>query len=280
MKLCPQCDFIYEDDQIVCDMDGKELVSDPTTVVHNQGFAPPESSIPVTDISATEVSLRRSRSFAVVTVVGFVLAALVIVAYIARTYQVKPRRAPEVSEPSTDRSRGQLPARSSSGDTSGQPSSSESVSKQTPASDQPADSSAQTDPNVVDSSSSQSDTATESLAHTRLTPGSVSAGASSVNGRGPVIVRLTNGAAIRADEAWEKREGIWYRQGGVVTFLDRSQVRTIERLPSPGQRPKSVANNSIEKNRQAEPAAEPKQESKVSSFFKKTGRLLKKPFKL
>jgi len=280
MKLCPQCDFIYEDDQIVCDMDGKELVSDPTTVVHNQGFAPPESSITVTDTSATEVSLRRSRSFAVVTVVGFVLAALVIVAYIARTYQVKPRRAPEVSEPSTDRSRGQLPARSSSGDTSGQPSSSESVSKQTPASDQPADSSAQTDPNVVDSSSSQSDTATESLAHTRLTPGSVSAGASSVNGRGPVIVRLTNGAAIRADEAWEKQEGIWYRQGGVVTFLDRSQVRTIERLPSPGQRPKSVANNSIEKNRQAEPAAEPKQESKVSSFFKKTGRLLKKPFKL
>jgi hypothetical protein len=282
MKLCPQCDFIYEDDQIVCDMDGKDLVSDPTTVINNQGFAPPVSSIPVTDISATELPLRRSRSFAVVTVVGFVLAALVIVAYIARTYQVKSPRAPEVSEPSTDRSTGQLPARSSSGDTSGQPSSSESVSTQTPAtdSDQPVDSSAQTDPNVLDSSSSQPDTAKESLAHTRLTPGTVSAGASSVNGRGPVIVRLTNGAAIKADEAWEKREGIWYRQGSVVTFLDRSQVRTIERLPSPGQRSKSVANNSIEKNRQAEPAAEPKKDSKVTSFFKKTGRLLKKPFKL
>ena len=29
MKLCPQCEFIYEDDQNTCDMDGKELVFDP-----------------------------------------------------------------------------------------------------------------------------------------------------------------------------------------------------------------------------------------------------------
>lgn len=28
MKRCPLCDFIYEDDQSVCDMDGIELVHD------------------------------------------------------------------------------------------------------------------------------------------------------------------------------------------------------------------------------------------------------------
>jgi hypothetical protein len=28
MKRCPQCDFIYEDEQNVCDMDGSELVLD------------------------------------------------------------------------------------------------------------------------------------------------------------------------------------------------------------------------------------------------------------
>jgi hypothetical protein len=91
-------------------------------------------------------------------------------------------------------------------------------------------------------------------------------------------VRLTNGAAIRADEAWEKREGVWYRQGGVVTFLKRSQVRTIERLPASTARSKP-ANYSAEKSRQTESATEPKQESKVTSFLKKTGRILKKPFK-
>jgi hypothetical protein len=28
MKRCPQCEFIYEDDQSVCDMDGIRLVLD------------------------------------------------------------------------------------------------------------------------------------------------------------------------------------------------------------------------------------------------------------
>jgi hypothetical protein len=94
-----------------------------------------------------------------------------------------------------------------------------------------------------------------------------------------VIVRLNTGAAIRADEAWEKREGIWYRQGGVVTFLKRSEVRTIERLPSPAARSKPAVNNAVEKTRQTEPPADTKKESKVTSFLKKTGRILKKPFK-
>ncbi|MCM3902966.1 MAG: hypothetical protein ND866_14765 [Pyrinomonadaceae bacterium] len=30
MKRCSQCDFIYEDDQQLCDMDGQELVYEPT----------------------------------------------------------------------------------------------------------------------------------------------------------------------------------------------------------------------------------------------------------
>ena len=29
MKLCPECDFIYEDNQSFCDMDGKELIQRP-----------------------------------------------------------------------------------------------------------------------------------------------------------------------------------------------------------------------------------------------------------
>ncbi|MDQ6651708.1 MAG: hypothetical protein M3Y84_03080 [Acidobacteriota bacterium] len=33
MKLCPQCDFIYEDDQSLCDMDGSELINHSGPVV-------------------------------------------------------------------------------------------------------------------------------------------------------------------------------------------------------------------------------------------------------
>lgn len=293
MKLCPQCDFIYEDDQSVCDMDGKELVSNPGRIVTEQAFATPLSAMTVlvSDGSPMESAGRRRRNFAVVTAIGLVLAALFIVIYLAQTHQLRSGRVPENSESSTDRSAGEIPPQSTSGDASGLPSSSDLAATQTPSTDTALAeqsreqsnelSSLETDQTTVSSeaSSSQSSTANESLAHTRLTPGPVSAGVPSGNSRGPVIVRLNNGAAIRADEAWEKREGIWYRQGGVVTFLKRSEVRTIERLPSPTARSKSAASNAGEKNRQIEAAADTKKESKVTSFLKRTGRILKKPFK-
>ena len=281
MKLCPQCDFNYEDDQSICDMDGKELVSNPGRVVTEQSFATLVSATPglVSDVLPMEAAGRRRRNFALVTAVGLVLAALVIVIYLARMHQFSSGRAPESSESSTDRSAGEIPPQSTSGDTSGLPSSSDLAATQTPSTDTALPEQSREQSNELSSlETDQSSTAKESLAHTRLTPGPVSAGASGYS-RGPVIVRLNNGAAIRADEAWEKREGIWYRQGGVVTFLKRSEVRTIERLPSPTPRSKSAANTAGEKSRQPKLAADTKKESKVTSFLKRTGRILKKPFK-
>jgi hypothetical protein len=280
MKLCPQCDFIYEDDQSVCDMDGKELVSNPGRVVTEQDFATLVSATPVlvSDGLPMESAGRRRRNFALVTAVGLVLAALFIVIYLARAHQLKSVRAPQSSESSIDHSAGDIPPQSISGDASGQPTSDDLASTQTPSADTALPDQSREQANEL--SSVEADQASkESRAHTRLTPGSVSAGASSGDTRGPVIVRLNNGAAIRADEAWEKSEGVWYRQGSVVTFLKRSEVRTIERLPSPIARSKSVASNPGEKSRQTESAADTKKESRVTSFLKKTGRILKKPFK-
>jgi transposase len=120
----------------------------------------------------------------------------------------------------------------------------------------------------------------------------VSAGGLAADSRASVIIWLTNGASIKADEAWERKEGIWYRQAGMVTFLKRSRVRAIQRLAAPNPRLKSTAINAEEKNRKPENAtaqnqprvgkpetASAKKESRVGSFLKKAGRILKKPFK-
>jgi hypothetical protein len=40
MKRCPQCEFIYEDDQSLCDMDGVLLVLDSRTLPNPQSLAP------------------------------------------------------------------------------------------------------------------------------------------------------------------------------------------------------------------------------------------------
>src|SRR6185295_17400373 len=74
----------------------------------------------------------------------------------------------------------------------------------------------------------------------RLATSPVSAGVPAANSRG-FLLRLTNGATIRADEVWEKKEGIWYRQAGMVTFLKRSQVKTIERVAPPSPQQKTAA---------------------------------------
>jgi hypothetical protein len=38
MKRCPQCEFIYEDDQSLCDMDGVLLVFDSRTLPHTEAL--------------------------------------------------------------------------------------------------------------------------------------------------------------------------------------------------------------------------------------------------
>ena len=292
MKLCPQCDFIYEDDQRFCDMDGKELVCDPAPVVIEAAVANPLSPAP------ERLAGRRSRSFAVAVVVGVVLAALVIVLYFVRTHQTRSGAASETStqspERSIARSSAESPTHPTSADINEQPAAA-LVPEQTP----PADSappeqlgeqsvgqlSSQTD------SSAQSSASRASLSHTRLAANPVSTRGPSGNSRGPVIVRLNNGAAIKADEAWERKEGIWYRQAGMVTFLRRSRVRTIERLASPTAPSKSATNNAEDKIRKQNTAArnqlrlarlEPagtKKQSRVTAFLKKTGRILTRPFK-
>ena len=46
MKLCPQCDFIYENDQCLCDMDGATLVYNPTPFPSAKSAAPSPAVIP------------------------------------------------------------------------------------------------------------------------------------------------------------------------------------------------------------------------------------------
>ncbi|HXQ74837.1 MAG TPA: hypothetical protein VN844_30310 [Pyrinomonadaceae bacterium] len=47
MKRCPQCEFIYEDDQSLCDMDGALLVFDSRSLPNLHALAPVDLPVPV-----------------------------------------------------------------------------------------------------------------------------------------------------------------------------------------------------------------------------------------
>jgi hypothetical protein len=295
MKLCPQCDFIYEDDQRFCDMDGKELV-------HRPAPGPTKSRVTIPVAAPGRPAGWRSSGLAVAAVVVFVLAALVVIVYVARSRQMRARRVappPQSSLQVVDQTKAS-PAQSADLAQS-QHSDPADQNPTLPANEQSATSSAADDSLVSTQNSSKT-----ALAHSRLSASPVSAGAATANGHSPVIVRLTNGATIRADEAWEKREGVWYRQAGMVTFLKRSRVRSVERVAaqpsstasvaagssSPGagaggsrssngaskQKPKNTGAHDQLRIAKLEPVNQ-KKPSRVSSFLRKTGNLIKKPFK-
>ena len=82
MKRCPQCEFIYEDDQSLCDMDGVLLVLDSRTLPNHHALA----TVPAVPASASQ---RRNRAVPV-------FASLVLALVLGMVYYVSTRRsAPE-----------------------------------------------------------------------------------------------------------------------------------------------------------------------------------------
>ena len=83
MKRCPQCEFIYEDDQSLCDMDGVLLVLDSRTLPNHHALAT------VPGVPATPQQ-RRNRAVPV-------FASLVLALVLGMVYYVSTRRSAPVS---------------------------------------------------------------------------------------------------------------------------------------------------------------------------------------
>lgn len=87
MKRCPECSFIYEDDQHLCDMDGKALVHD-RGPVHGQ-----------IEAAGSEAEPSRSKRLASQAIAGIVLVAILFIAYYFLTRRGTP--SPPNRPPST-----------------------------------------------------------------------------------------------------------------------------------------------------------------------------------
>ena len=274
MKLCPQCDFIYEDEQGLCDMDGKELVYHPAPVAVQQSVMRPTRL-------TIDLPARSPRRFPVLLLGVVVLATLLSVIYFAQLYRSRSSNP----DHSAIRTSGQSTAHDTTPQTS--PSNLAGAVGATSLPEQAEGVVLGETPPSAQSSAAKAD-----LIGVRPASGLDMAGVPSGNSRQPIILRLKNGASIKVDEAWETRDGIWYRQGGMVTMLKRSQVEAIERPASRSPRSSSVAGNTASQNRRTSNAVaenrpridrpdppDTTKDSRVTSFLKKTGRILKKPFK-
>jgi hypothetical protein len=85
MKRCPQCEFIYEDDQSLCDMDGALLVFDSRTLPNLHALA-------TVEVPAAPRAHWRHRTFPAMA--ALILASVFSLVYFVVTPQTRPVMAP------------------------------------------------------------------------------------------------------------------------------------------------------------------------------------------
>ena len=212
MKRCPQCASSFPDTDRFCEIDGALLI-----------YAESEEiSGPLIERDAQsreEVEFQRYRrtrgSEAWKIVAGLAVASVLIGAVLFIVYQqMSGDDERGIDEPSNI-SGTQQPSRM----LAAQPVafSSPSPSPETSPS-----------PSVTPSAAANAD-----AGRAVLSSSPVSTGVNEQLKGGTVVIRLTNGTSVEADEVWETGEGIWYRRSGVVTLLERHHVASIVRTPPP-----------------------------------------------
>jgi uncharacterized membrane protein YraQ (UPF0718 family) len=87
MKRCPQCEFLYEDDQRLCDMDGASLVVDSRNLPNLNALGNKTPGL----------SLKNWRSRAVPVFAGLVLATVLGLVYYVQTQQSRSVSLPTAS---------------------------------------------------------------------------------------------------------------------------------------------------------------------------------------
>ena len=197
MKRCPQCYQPYEDTEIFCEKDGQRLLN---------------------------VPVRKSNPNAIVIGVagmffGAVLCGGVYVAYSVLTPGVDTdERAhakveTQTLEPSQPR---QAPPRTAEAlpEPSESPTPEEAEAEASPEPEQP-----------------QTDTATA-----RFNRGPVSTGAPASERTGDAktqtIIEMKDGSVVEVDAAWKDAQGVWYRRGGLVSFVESPRVKAITARPA------------------------------------------------
>ena len=251
MKLCPQCQFIYEDDQNLCDMDGKALVYD------NRPGVFPDTLPAVTGRRRTNAQLR----FRVVpAVAAFVFPALLCLAYYA-------------SSPLWDSKSKFRSLKAETSETSPPPQIAPLQNNfSSPAAANPSQS--PTNPEAVPVSGNVS-------AHELLET------AAQQSAREPVVTKPTDGMKTNDNSLGISRHLQPLPRLGSPRRLPSAQPEEKQPGSTPTPKKQVLTNQKAARGTQTaliveiKPAkTEATKQSKVVGFLKKTGRILKKPFQM
>jgi hypothetical protein len=206
MKRCPQCHFIYPNEDEICDFDQAPLVDTTESEIAAITNTPERPAL--ADLAATHSnrfeSQKNRRTLPIAAALGLVLGLVVFGVYFAAHRQMTPQRVAEQVNINPPQPPAQLPS----------PSPVQTL---------------ETEPTPETNAKVSNANAKTTTAHSARGVGPVSTsthGTTSQTGSKQVIV-LTTGGRLEADQVWRTKDGVWYRRDGVVTLLKTNRVKAI-----------------------------------------------------
>lgn len=200
MKRCPKCLEAYGDEEKFCEIDGQKLSVDPT--------------FHVAEATPAEVAARNPTELSLMVLLG-VLGGVVISAALFIVYSVA-RTDPAESPQQTARVLQASPSTSSS-----LPSSTAPVARAT------ATPIEETEPADSEPEAETPEEAETAPITTKVNQGPISTSGHKDESSLRTVIQLHDGTSIDVDAAWSEGQGIWYRRGGLVSFLDSKDVKSI-----------------------------------------------------
>ena len=198
MKRCPQCLEAYDDEEKFCELDGKKLLVDPTFHVVEGG-----------PVAAERNHTERSLGLLVGVLVGVLISAALLVVYsVVRDEPQSPQLSARVPQTITPTG----------------PSQPNYLQPAPRATATPLDEAELEDAELVTETADEGQSTPVS---TRVDQGPISTSSKKDESKTRTVIELNDGTSLDVDAAWKEGQGIWYRRGGLVSFLDSKDVKSI-----------------------------------------------------
>lgn len=216
MKRCPQCYQPYADSEMFCELDGKPLLPD-------INVTSPVGKVVDTQTAVLDASAQK-REASMMVIIGVMVGMIVTsLGYAGYSLLLANPPAEESSLPvsrveQVDTHQPTRPTRTAVIEPSPSP---EEESSPSPEAEQEAE---------------EEDTAQTETMAARLNQGPVSTGEREQkreNRSDKTIIEMHDGTSVEVDAAWQDNQGVWYRRGGLVSFVESKRIKGIRARQEP-----------------------------------------------
>ena len=225
MKQCPQCKEQFSDEQNFCDSDGTPLLDD-TAMLRAALSAQAADAAGADALPQPQAYAPAARSLWPMITIGVLIGVILCLGAYVVMLTMSSKEAADTQRTET--------AKLSTSTRSTQPAPIRPEALPVATVEAPAEETAEESPSPTPAEVAEIATKEVSAS---LNHGPISTNREDGEKRGRMIIKLKSGVRVEADAAWEDQLGIWYRQGGLVSYVDRERIESIGEPPRPKSSP-------------------------------------------